>query len=528
MAWSPPASAVTAAKVKKIVKKQIKKLVPGMIDAATIDQATIPPLAASTTDPNETIFTAGPFTLSLDCSEVAGDVNLQLLVRTTEENSVASASSGITGDLDPADGDQAYQDYLGNPPGGEAFANTPYYDSIYLRSPSGTHVYVQLDSITNFMGNHCYVNGWFLELAAAAPAGGATLKAGVEANRSALSSTLTGGKVKKLARKQIKKVAPGMIDAATLDQGIMAPVSATVTDPTAAIFSGGPFTVSMGCSLDGGNVRLTLLARTTEEDSVVNDAMGNIGGDLDPGDGDQLFKTYLGNPPGGDAVRGDPFDTRVSFRSPSGTHFELRLDSVTNFMGNHCYVDGWFVDLTGTAPSGVPTAKLAGATSRPVLAAAVPAGKVKKIARKQIKKRVPKMIDAATFDQGTIPLVTASITDPNRIIFARGPFTITVDCSLETTTVDLSLLVRTTEENSVVSSGWGFAEEIDPSEGDVLFAEGNGNAPGGEADTGSEISYQDAVFHSPGGAHFYAQFDAVTNYRGNHCFVDGWFFDLAG
>ena len=153
---------------------------------------------------------------------------------------------------------------------------------------------------------------------------------------------------------------------------------------------------------------------------------------------------------------------------------------------------------------------------------------MKKLARRQVKKLVPGVIDKATFDQGTIPPITASITDPNETIFTRGPFTVTVDCSLETGTVDLALLVKTTEENSVVSSGWGFAEEVDPSEGDVLFAEGNGNAPGGEADTGSEVSYQDAVFHSPSGTHFYVQFDAVTNYQGNHCYADGWFLDLAG
>ncbi|MGH2677450.1 MAG: hypothetical protein ACRDHB_03685, partial [Actinomycetota bacterium] len=65
---SSSAVALTTGKVKKIVKKQIKKLVPGMIDAATLDQGTIPAVSASITDPNKTLFTTGSFTVSLDCS----------------------------------------------------------------------------------------------------------------------------------------------------------------------------------------------------------------------------------------------------------------------------------------------------------------------------------------------------------------------------------------------------------------------------------------------------------------------------
>jgi hypothetical protein len=160
------AAPLTKAKVKKIAKKQINKLVPKMIDAATIDQGTIPPVTASTTDPNKTVFTEGPFTISLDCSLSGSDVNLALLVKTTEENSFVNDGYTGVGDLDPGDGDETIADYTGNPPGDEAYngANL-YYEYASFRSPSRTHFYAQFDTVTNFQGNHCYVDGWFLDLA---------------------------------------------------------------------------------------------------------------------------------------------------------------------------------------------------------------------------------------------------------------------------------------------------------------------------------------------------------------------------
>jgi hypothetical protein len=519
---STSATALTTGKVKKIVKKQIKKLVPKMIDAATLDQGTIPPVTASTSDQNKTIFTTGPFTMSLDCSDDGGNVNLKLLVRTSEEDSVGNASSYVTGDLDPADGDQQFQDYTGNPPGGEAVPYYPYNDLIYLRSPSGTHVYVQFDSATNFRGNDCFVDGWFFNLAG--DTGGKPIGSAASPR---LSAPLTAGKAKKVATKLIKKRVPGMIDAATIDQGTLPFVSAGTADPNKTLFSKGPFTVSLDCSLDGPSVELALLVRTTEENSVVNDASGP-NGDLDPADGDQELESFSGSPPGGDAETGDPYDTAATFRSPSGTHLEVHFDTVTNFQGNHCAVDGWFVDLAGSGLSGGQAVRdVAGASPRGLLAP-VTIGAVKKMTKKLIKKRVPKMIDAATLDQGIIPPVTASVSDSNKTILAKGPFTISLDCNLETGDVDLAQLARTSEENSVISSGWGFAEEVDPADGDVSWADHDGNAPGGDASVGSGLNYQDAVFRSPSGSHFYARFDAVTNYQGNHCFMDGWFLDLAG
>jgi hypothetical protein len=159
------AAPLTKAKVKKIAKKQIKKLVPGMIDDATIDQGTIPAVTASITDPNKTVATFGPFTITLDCSDDGGDVNLRLIVTTSEANSVADTGFDY-GAFGPGD-ELEITDFNGDVPGGdtEVYGGSSYYGQATLFSPSGTKVYSQFQPITNFNGNHCFVEGWFLNLA---------------------------------------------------------------------------------------------------------------------------------------------------------------------------------------------------------------------------------------------------------------------------------------------------------------------------------------------------------------------------
>lgn len=161
------------------------------------------------------------------------------------------------------------------------------------------------------------------------------------------AAPLTKAKVKKIAAKQVKKLAPGIVDGLTIDQGTIPPATATTTDPNKTVFTKGPFTITLDCSLDGGDVELELFVSTSEENSVVNDGYVNIAGDLDPSDGDVFFTSYTGNAPGGDAsTGGNLYYEYASFRSPSGTHFYAQFDSVTNFQGNHCYVDGWYLDLS--------------------------------------------------------------------------------------------------------------------------------------------------------------------------------------
>ena len=93
---------------------------------------------------------------------------------------------------------------------------------------------------------------------------------------------------------------------------------------------------------------LQLLVSTSEENSVVNDGYDNISGDLDPGDGNQYFANYTGNPSGGDAdTEGLLYYEYAAFTAPSGTNVYAQVQTITNFKGNDCYVDGWFLNLAG-------------------------------------------------------------------------------------------------------------------------------------------------------------------------------------
>jgi hypothetical protein len=70
-----------------------------------------------------------------------------------------------SGDLDPADGDQEIANVTGNPPGGDAVSEFLWETDVFLQSPSGTSLFAQFDDITNYKGSHCYVDGFFLDLA---------------------------------------------------------------------------------------------------------------------------------------------------------------------------------------------------------------------------------------------------------------------------------------------------------------------------------------------------------------------------
>jgi hypothetical protein len=155
------AAPVTKGKVKKIAKKVAKK----EVDAATIDQGNIPTVTASITDPNKTVATFGPFTITLDCSDDGGNVELRLSATTSEADSVADTGDEY-GEFGPADEVQILN-FDGDVPGGDAevVGGSSYYGQATLFSPSGTKVYTQLQAITNFTGNHCFVEGWFLNLA---------------------------------------------------------------------------------------------------------------------------------------------------------------------------------------------------------------------------------------------------------------------------------------------------------------------------------------------------------------------------
>ncbi len=92
------AAPVTKAQIKKIAKKQIKKLVPGMIaDADNLVETKRFQLGDGQ---SQVILTHGPFTLTASCDlDVAGDDEAYLRISTTQDNSSFDAEDE-TNDLD--------------------------------------------------------------------------------------------------------------------------------------------------------------------------------------------------------------------------------------------------------------------------------------------------------------------------------------------------------------------------------------------------------------------------------------------
>jgi hypothetical protein len=159
------------------------------------------------------------------------------------------------------------------------------------------------------------------------------------------------------------------------------------------------------------------------------------------------------------------------------------------------------------------------------IAVVSPAFSAGPLTRAKVRRMIRTMIDRATIDQGIIPRVRASENDPDKTVLEKGPFTITLDCSPG---VQLILNVSTTEANSVVNDGWvNISGDLDPADGEQFFVNYTGNPSGGDADTGGNLYYEYAVFRAPSGTNFYAQFQTITNFNGNDCYVDGWFLDLA-
>jgi hypothetical protein len=159
------------------------------------------------------------------------------------------------------------------------------------------------------------------------------------------------------------------------------------------------------------------------------------------------------------------------------------------------------------------------------IAVVSPAFSAGPLTRANVKQIVKRMIDRATIDQGIIPRVRAGENDPDKTVFTKGPFTITLDCSPG---VNLILNVSTTEANSVVNDGYAnIIGDLDPADGEQYFVNYTGNASGGDAYTGGNLYYEYAVFRAPSGTNFYAQFQTITNFNGNDCYVDGWFLNLA-
>jgi hypothetical protein len=160
------------------------------------------------------------------------------------------------------------------------------------------------------------------------------------------AAPLTKAKVKKIAKKQVKKVGPGLfIEEDELDRFPVVTVNTGAADQI--LFTKGPFTAIARCNLDGGDVRGQVYIQTSEGGSLFHSYDQDEETPFDPADGLVLWYEHTGNPPGG-APDGDDseHDSGASAYAPSGVTFSAIVRVLTNYGGSHCRFDGWLLDLT--------------------------------------------------------------------------------------------------------------------------------------------------------------------------------------
>ncbi len=168
-AISPALSAFnpTKAKIKKLAAKQVKKLGPGLfVEETEFDR--VGPIKMNTGDPDQTLFTFGPFTATVRCDLDVGDVRGQVFLQTSEIGSYFFRYDyGDEAPFDPADGQIQWQEVTGNPPGGLPEADYPEHDSAASAwAPSGATFSGIARVLTNFGGSHCIFDGYVIDMAA--------------------------------------------------------------------------------------------------------------------------------------------------------------------------------------------------------------------------------------------------------------------------------------------------------------------------------------------------------------------------
>jgi hypothetical protein len=162
------AAPLTKAKVKKIAKKQINKLVPGIaIEETELHRFGL--ITMNIGDAAQTVGTLGPFTLTATCTDgdPAADVDIsaQLEITTTEDNSIAASDDDNDNDFDSGDAAVIWA-------GGD-FENTPggvvdYWSEEsegHAASPSGIALDGRSAVYFNFAGAHCAFAGYLIQTA---------------------------------------------------------------------------------------------------------------------------------------------------------------------------------------------------------------------------------------------------------------------------------------------------------------------------------------------------------------------------
>lgn len=160
------------------------------------------------------------------------------------------------------------------------------------------------------------------------------------------AAPLTKGKVKKIAKKQVKKVGPGLfIEETEFDR--LGPITMNTGDPDQTLFTFGPFTATVRCDLDAGNVRAGVRIQTSEIGSYFSSYDEGDEEPFDPADGAILWIENTGDVPGGltEGVDREHNSPAIAL-SPSGVSFSAMVRNIINPPGgSHCLFDGYVIDL---------------------------------------------------------------------------------------------------------------------------------------------------------------------------------------
>jgi hypothetical protein len=159
------ATTLTKAKVKKIATKVLKNKIddfgnPLFIQETELDR--FGPATASKGDAEKTIATFGPFSLSLLCTDAAGNARVQVQIATSAANSTYDSDDGDEDVFDPADVDEDIDDNTAAGTTQESYDDDAEF---WAGGPGGSPAYHGwVATATNYGGGDCYARGWVFAL----------------------------------------------------------------------------------------------------------------------------------------------------------------------------------------------------------------------------------------------------------------------------------------------------------------------------------------------------------------------------
>jgi hypothetical protein len=160
------AAPVTKAKVKKLAKKQINKLVPGVAIEES-ELVRFGPVRITKEAPDQTLFSGGPFTIKGQCGTASLFHHARAIISTTEANSMfASNYSGTEDDFDPSDTSVWWTNVEDDVSDG-ADPVTRVESDGHAASPGGTFIQGHINAYLNLGGADCTFSGSLLHIAPA-------------------------------------------------------------------------------------------------------------------------------------------------------------------------------------------------------------------------------------------------------------------------------------------------------------------------------------------------------------------------